>query len=242
LIVDEAQDHDTRIPGFPADWKGPGWWGVYWALLKEGINARIGAFFDLAQRPAFRGGGGFDPGALLALEGFRPVQIKLFRTVRYTRPIFEFLKGLHSAAVTELNAGLVQRGSLPDGPEVVIRDARPTDVAAEAQTILSSWFEQGWCRPEQVLVLSRHSRKEDSALHGCESLARKPLVNHLQRRSGEIGLLSVNRAKGLDALAVLLVDYAPWEMLPETEHAGFFMGASRARQLLGVIQTIDVRG
>ena len=80
---------------------------------------------------------------------------------------------------------------------------------------------------------------KNSALESCRSLAGKPLVNHLERRSGEIGTLSVNRAKGLDALAVILIDYGPWATLPEADHVGFFMGASRARQLLAVIQTTD---
>jgi hypothetical protein len=239
LVVDEAQDHDTSIPGFPADWDGPGWWGVYWALLKEGAKARIAAFYDAAQRPAFRGGGGFEPAALLQTPGYRPVQMKLLRTVRYSRPVFQYLKGLQSKVLTELNAGLLQRGSLPNGPEVMLADAEPAEVAGAANRILSTWLEQGWCRPEQVLVLSRHSGMKNSALEGCRSLAGKPLVNHLERRSGEIGMLSVNRAKGLDALAVILIDYGPWETLPEANHVGFFMGASRARQLLAVIRTAD---
>jgi hypothetical protein len=239
LVVDEAQDHDTSIPGFPADWAGPGWWGVYWALLKQGEKARIAAFGDPAQRPAFRGGGGFDANALLQRSNFRPVQMKLMRTVRYSRPVFQYLKGLQSKALAKLNAGLLQRGSLPDGPAVVVCDARSAEVAGTADRIVSAWFQQGWCRPEQVLVLSRHSQTKRSALETCSSLAGKPLVNHLERRSDEIGLLSVNRAKGLDALAVIVVDYGPWEKLSETDRVGFFMGASRARQLLAVIQTID---
>ena len=242
LVVDEAQDHDTSIPGFPADWAGPGWWGVYWALLKHGEKARTAAFGDPAQRPAFRGGGGFDANALLQRSDFRPVQMKLMRTVRYSRPVFQYLKGLQSKALAELNAGLLQRGSLPDGPEVVVCDARPAEVAGTADKIVSAWLQQGWCRPEQVMVLSRHSQMKRSALETCGSLAGKRLVNHLERRSDEIGLLSVNRAKGLDALAVILVDYGPWETLLETDHVGFFMGASRARQLLAVIRTIDARG
>jgi len=239
LVVDEAQDHDTAIPGFPADWAGPGWWGVYWALLKEGTKAPIAAFYDAAQRPTFRGGGGFDPAALLQASDYRPVRVKLVRTVRYSRPVFQYLKGLQSKALAGLNAGLVQRGSLPDGPEVMLCDAEFTEVSETASRILAAWFEQGWCRPEQVLVLSRHGRMKHSALDGCRFLAGKPLVNHLERRSDELGLLSVNRAKGLDALAVIVVDYAPWETLPEADHVGFFMGASRARQLLAVIRTTD---
>jgi len=238
LVVDEAQDHNTSIPGFPADWAGPGWWGVYWALLKSGSKSRIAAFFDAAQRPTFRGGGGFDAATLLKAAEYKPVQVKLTRTVRYTRTLFQFLKGLQSNALVELNNGLRQRGSLPEGPEVILCDAVPTEVAAAAEKILNKWFEQGWCRPEQVLVLSRHSQMKNSALKDCQSLAGKPLVNHLDRRADEIGLLSVNRAKGLDSLAVILIDYGPFQTLSDSDQVGFFMGASRARLLLGVVTSI----
>jgi hypothetical protein len=60
---------------------------------------------------------------------------------------------------------------------------------------------------------------------------------NLEQRSDEIGMLSVNRAKGLDALAVLLVDYGPWQELSDFDPVGFFMGASRARQLLAIVYT-----
>jgi hypothetical protein len=98
--------------------------------------------------------------------------------------------------------------------------------------------DQGWCRPEQVLVLSRRSRKADSVLKDCAKLAGRPMVKYLERRPGEVGMLSVNRAKGLDALAVLLLDYGPWQELSDHDQVVFFMGASRARQLLAVVQFI----
>jgi hypothetical protein len=51
-----------------------------------------------------------------------------------------------------------------------------------------------------------------------------------------VSITSVNKAKGLDALAVILVDFRPFG---EIESPGFqttyFMGASRARQLLAVV-------
>lgn len=241
LIVDEGQDHDTTIPGFPADWVGPGWWGVYWALLREGSQSRIAVFFDAAQRPAFRGGGGFDASALVTKTDFRPVQMRLTKTLRYTRLLFQYLAQLQSPALLELKAGMMQRGSLPEGPEVLITSAAPAEVAAKVDEVLASWFAQGWCRPEQVLVLSRHRQVQSSNLSNTKTLAGMPLVEYLSRKSGEVGMLSVNRAKGLDALAVVLVDYGPWGNMPESDHIGFFMGASRARQLLAIVQTVEAK-
>ena len=237
LVVDEAQDHDTTIPGFPDDWVGPGWWGVYWALLKQKSAARIAVFYDTPQRPAYRGGG-FDPAALMVGTEFKPVQVKLTKPLRYTRQMLQFLAGLKSPALTALQSGLGQRGSLPEGPEVEILQAGRNETAGKVDALLTRWLKQGWCRPEQVLVLSRHSDMEKSSLNGCARLAGKPVVNHLDRVAGQIGILSAHKAKGLDVLAVVLVDYAPWETLPAGDHAGFFMGASRARQLLAVVQAV----
>ncbi|MFP4261643.1 MAG: DEAD/DEAH box helicase family protein [Opitutales bacterium] len=52
LVVDEAQDHDTRIDGGE---ESAGWWSWYFRLLKKGAEAPIALFYDAAQRPDFRG-------------------------------------------------------------------------------------------------------------------------------------------------------------------------------------------
>jgi hypothetical protein len=63
-----------------------------------------------------------------------------------------------------------------------------------------------------------------------------PLLDYLRRGSGYVNFTSANRAKGLDALAVILVDFAPFAELTEPMvQISYFMGASRARQLLAVV-------
>jgi hypothetical protein len=53
-------------------------------------------------------------------------------------------------------------------------------------------------------------------------------------------MLSIHRAKGLDALGVILVDFQHREDLEEAQQAmDFFMAASRARQLLAVVTADD---
>jgi hypothetical protein len=66
LLVDEAQDHDTAAGD--DDGSTVDWWPVYWALLHRGAGARVGVFYDAAQRPSFRNGA-FDPAQLLATPG-----------------------------------------------------------------------------------------------------------------------------------------------------------------------------
>jgi hypothetical protein len=236
LIVDEAQDHDTSMASFPAGWEGPGWWGVYWSLLKEGTAARVGLFYDPAQRPVFRGGGGFDVEAVHRALRANPVRIRLQKTVRYSRPLLRFLQGLHTPAVAGLVEGLQQRGSLPEGPEVEVCCARREDTAGQVAVIVRRWLDAGLCRPEEILLLSLHGTLEKSSLQGVAELNGLPVVDYLDRRPGCLSFTSVNKAKGLDARGVILLDFLPITAeTAEGYQASYFMGASRARQLLAIV-------
>ena len=64
------------------------------------------------------------------------------------------------------------------------------------------------------------------------------LADYEQKQPGQVSLLSVNKAKGLDSLAVVLIDVKPFvSMSEEQEQMDYFMGASRARQLLAVVHS-----
>jgi hypothetical protein len=235
LVVDEAQDHDTSVTGFPADWAAPGWWGIYWKLLREGAAARIALFYDPAQRPAFRLGA-FEPDKLYAALKTNPVKVQLNRSVRYTRSLLGFLKGLRTPALASLVDALQQRGSLPDGPDAEIHSAPRAETARTVAEIISRWTANRQCRPEEILVLSLHGHTGKSSLDGCAQLAGFPVVDFLERRPDCISRTSVNRAKGLDALGVILVDFPDFKQITqESTQISYFMGASRARQLLAVV-------
>jgi hypothetical protein len=60
LLVDEAQDHDTRMTPQSRNATGAGWWEVYWCLLQQGANAPMAMFYDPGQRPLFREPAAFD--------------------------------------------------------------------------------------------------------------------------------------------------------------------------------------
>ena len=55
--------------------------------------------------------------------------------------------------------------------------------------------------------------------------------------------LGLHAAKGLDALAVILIDLPPLEIALASDHrdalTAHFLAASRARQLLAVVTTAD---
>jgi hypothetical protein len=239
LVVDEAQDHDTSASGFPTEWEGPGWWGIYWKLLREGSCARTALFYDPAQRPSFRVGGGFDANELHRTLSANPVKVQLHRSVRYTRSILGFLKSLRTPALACLLDTLQQKGSLPEGPDVEFVSASRSETAQAVSTIVKRWLSSGLCRPDEVLILSLHGHTGKSSLDGCAELAGCPVVDFLDRRRDCISRTSVNRAKGLDALGVILVDFPEFKQITQdSTQTSYFMGASRARQLLAVVHVV----
>ncbi len=242
LVVDEGQDHDTEVPGFPADWEGPGWWGIYWRSLREGRSAPVAVFYDPAQRPIFRNLNSFAEDRLYEALGRNPVKLRLLRTLRYTRPVFEYLRTLEAPATRELVAGLVRGAQLNEGPGVeTVTVSAPGEVRGAVDALVERWVARGMCHPEDILVISQHGRIEKSVLNGCVTVGGHLLVDYLRRKSGCVNFTSANRAKGLDSLAVILVDFAPFAEITEPMvQISYFLGASRARQLLAVVHARTV--
>jgi hypothetical protein len=245
LVVDEAQDHDTAFAGGGEPGATDavcGWWAIYFALLRDRTNAPMALFFDQAQRPPFRGSGGFDV-RRIADQLSQPAFARLPHALRYTRPVFEFLETLRAPGTEGLVARLSEPDDLPEGPEVVsshLPGATETEVQAEVGKIVFAWVEAGYCRPEEVLVLHTRTDLKKSALGACETLAGLPLVEYglaLEPNAKVIRHLSINRAKGLDALAVIMVGAAPFATITKVDDQyTYFMGASRAKQLLAVVE------
>ena len=94
----------------------------------------------------------------------------------------------------------------------------------------------GYCGPDDILILSPHSQKSKTALAKADRVGAWQLASHENREPGQISLLSVNKAKGLDSLALILIDVVPFpQLVADQERMDYFMGASRARQLLAVV-------
>lgn len=244
LVVDEAQDHDTAFTheeGSSSLADDCGWWSIYFALLREGTKAPIVLFYDKAQRPPFRGSGGFDVN-LVARGLSQPAFARLPHALRYTQPIFDFLKTLNAPATEALIEQLPEPEDLPEGPDVISRDAaghQPEAVLKAVESIATHWLEEGYCQPDDILLLHARTELRNSVLGPCDSLVGLPLVEYGQETGGEqkvVRHLSINRAKGLDSLAVIMIGVHPFQMIERSdEHYTYFMGASRAKQLLGIV-------
>ena len=239
LVVDEGQDHDTTFAGGPVGDDGAGWWEIYWQLLNEGPEAPMAVFYDPGQRPLFR-----DPEAFDAKQLRRHlsecVHVHLSNALRYTGPVFCFLKSLQSETTAPLVNELRHRGRLVEGPGVELYSAEEGELASKVSEIVTRWIAGGFCRADEILILSPHGQQSRSGLAGRDMIGAWKLSDHEQKQPGQISFLSVNKAKGLDSLAVILIDLKPFpELRDEQDRMDYFMGASRARQLLAVVHSCE---
>jgi len=243
LVVDEAQDHDTRFhPEVGAPHDAPGWWELYAGLLRLGSDAPVALFYDKFQRHHARQAEQFDPERLCGLFPHM-MRVRLKRTMRYTRQVLGFLRGIAHPEIDELQLDMDVHASLPDGPEPIVGEAR---TAGQEKTLVgkwvSDWCKKGDCRPEDVLILYPTSACCPDWLHE-EKVNGLPLAG--DGRVGGIRRSSVHKAKGLEAQAVILIGFPPraevfGEAAPKGLPFTWFMGASRARQLLAIIERTDL--
>ena len=240
LVVDEGQDHDTSLlpvvsKEFPE--AACGWWSIYWTLLKEQCDAPMAIFYDRSQRPMFRSKTGFEPERIRGSLS-QAAYVRLARSVRYTRSLFDFLTSLHGEGSDDLIASLGDGRQLPEGPAVDMQTAEEDTQALRDQIahIVSVWERDGLCVPEEVLILHSRSDLAGSAIGQTDKLGGYPLIGHHESGKG-IRHCSIHKAKGLDSKAVILVGVTN----PSNEEMGsydrftLFMGASRARQILAVL-------
>jgi hypothetical protein len=248
LVVDEAQDHDTSLKESAIDSASEasetlGWWSLYIAMLRDGWQSPMAIFGDVAQRPPFRPMGRFQ---IESLRRRLPqhAHVRLDQTLRYTRPIHDFLLQLDADGTRDLVAGLPRQGALIDGPEVKIHETSKDAAAASITEILADWQSLGLCQPSKVLLLYDRSQISRTALAGIDSLLQHRLASYgdLQDspEANTIAHCSIHKAKGLDALAVILIVPRAFDQLTEPyDRFTYFMGASRARQLLACVHVAE---
>ena len=237
LVVDEAQDHDTAFD-VKAD-EAVGWWSWYFALLKEGKEAPVAIFYDKAQRPAFRGADKFDADHLRAVLG-GAVHVKLEKALRYTQPIFLYLKQLRSETTKHLVGAIQAHAQLPVGPEVVKLNCPPEGTRVSVEQIVQDWKSKGLCKPSDVALIGPRKWLKDSSLGKDTKICGFDVADYNEDLLGSVSYIGAHRSKGMDFLAVILIDFSLFDKLSsDSKHVdlqeAYFLGASRARQLLGVV-------
>jgi hypothetical protein len=232
LIVDEAQDHDTQFPDSIGNAEPGGWWRIYHALLREGEQAPMGIYFDTAQRPFFRPDS-FSPAALRTCAP-NAAKVRLLKTLRYTRQMLRFLQQMKSEATDSLIQGLYPGGELREGPDVQFHAADTAECTVVVHQIIEKWVDDGFCRPNEVLILSRNGNPlEHGAFKGTRTIGNWSVAP--SGHEADISISSFNKAKGLDSLAVIMIDTEPFDQLGQIDQVGYWMAASRARQLLAIV-------
>ena len=234
LIVDEGQDHDTSfIAG-----QETGYWDIYAKLLKNGSNSMMAVFCDPAQRPPYREDERFSLQLLKSKMGNQPVHVHLRKAVRYSRPIFEFLVGLDFPETEPFVKDYIRPTWMPEGPEVEQIDCPSEKCKQEAAFIISRWISDFKCKPEEILIVSAKRTLGRSVIGKNAKLCQYPVVDYMDKQQETISFISAQRAKGLDARAVILMDFPTRkELKGQKDLINYFMGASRARLMLAVIHT-----
>jgi hypothetical protein len=115
-------------------------------------------------------------------------------------------------------------------------EVEPEQTAIKVEEVVKRWVSDRFCQLDEILILSPHSTKARTSLADHSRIGKWPLVGIDSRKRGELSLLSINKAKGLDALAVIMIDVERFDKLSGAqEQMNYFMGASRARQLLAIL-------
>ena len=164
--------------------------------------------------------------------------------VRYTRPLHEFLLSLEAEGTAALVGGLPRFCPLVDGIEIALHSTEPDKVPTILESILEDWKTQGICSPSKVLLLYDRSHIDKTPLAKTSSLCNHRLIPFAdsmeQPGPGTLAHSSIHKAKGLDSLAVILIVPRSFQSLEKPyDRFTYFMGASRARQVLAVVHYAD---
>ena len=177
-----------------------------------------------------------------AWQSANPTSVKSFRvSCARTHAIDDLSQdsmrwsSMKSEATTSLANNLRYRSALPEGPGIELYEVKPKHTAVKMEEVVTRWVDDGFCRLDEILILSPHGTKAKTALAGHSNIGEWPLVGFGARKPGQLALLSINKAKGLDSLAVMMIDVEKFDKLSTAqEQMDYFIGASRARQLLAI--------
>lgn len=116
---------------------------------------------------------------------------------------------------------------MPEEPDVELHAVEPEETVVKVEEVVKRWVNDGFCQLDEILILSPHSTKARTSLAKHSRVGESPLVGIDSRKSGELALFSINKAKGLHALAVTMIDVERFDKLcGAQEQMNYFMGAN----------------
>jgi hypothetical protein len=215
ILIDEAQDFSSV------------WIDTLISLLQDPDRGLVRVFYDPAQRLYDDGRNGIDNEQVQAM----PIMV-LNRGFRNTKKILKWIE-------SNTNICLQCFNNTPPGKpvkEICYNDK------SEEEKLLINCYEELMSKynfsPEEILVVSMRSE----ASSGIKGLRDDRFVwnkvGGKKLTKGKVNIVSVRRIKGLDALAVILVDVEEPEEIGKRENWKrlLLVGASRAKKLLTVIR------
>jgi hypothetical protein len=133
---------------------------------------------------------------------------------------------------------------LPVGPEVVELSCPAEGTREAVEKIVHDWKNKGLCKPSDVALIGPRKWLKDSSLGEDAKICGFEVADYSEELIGSVSYIGAHRSKGMDFLAVILIDFEPFEALSAGSRQvdyqeAFFLGASRARQLLGVVVSVN---
>jgi len=203
LVVDEGQDFHAS------------WWAVLEELFKDRDDGRLFIFHDSAQE-------------IFGRELSIPGDAAAFRLTRNFRNTWEIAAVVHRLGRVKMTPC----DRCPQGkPPSVYSQGSPRQTRKQLEALLSQMLDRGGVRPEQVVILTPHTRK-NSSLAGVEALAGVALASRPDEREGQLLHTTIGAFKGLESDVVIMLDIDP-----DDERCGLnarYVAASRARHRLHV--------
>ncbi len=204
IVVDEGQDFTQ------------GWWEVIEELFTDKESARLFVFYD--------------PGQAIFERQSRIPEAPTFNlsiNFRNTQAVAELLQRLtpegtppvkpHPDAPVGLHPQFKQQGS-------------KKKLVAQLDDEISKLL-RGGVRPEDIVLLTPHSRQHSSVAE-VDRIAGIPLLDLRLRAPGALTHATISAFKGLEAEVVFLFDIKPDD--PRSDDAALYVAASRARARLYV--------
>ena len=209
VVVDEGQDFR------------PDWWPAVEGLLRQPGGGCLVVFFDPLQN-LYEGG---------PAESLEVSPARLTFNCRNTANIARFASAVIGAEVS-------LKPAAPEGAEVeLIRVKTDEEIVAEVRRVLHRLLHDEGLSAEQIVVLSTLSR-ERSPLARAGRLGDVTLAPlQADPLPGQVRFGSLHQFKGLESDVVILTDVRAGE--PNSSPTHIYVGASRARHLLVVVERQD---